>query len=212
MTTTPEPSTPLPPADSQGFHVTPRWAVEALLTRCSIVGPVLDAGCGDGAILRVLAGHGYPAVGVEISEELAKTANRTGFDVVRGDFIDKAPVELPLNPVDSVQNPPFPTAPEFIRRTLEHLPPGGRAHVLLPVSFPSSSKPKNSRSRPRIDLVRPDGGIYAIYQFAERLQFRAKGKANAEYAWFVWRKGWARGTSWQIIEEGPGHYNLPAWP
>lgn len=48
-------------------------------------GPVLDLGCGQGFLLRLLAERGIEARGVELDEELAAKAAAEGLDVVHGD-------------------------------------------------------------------------------------------------------------------------------
>lgn len=115
-----------------GQYMTPDWAAEALVERYfGDLGaePVVEPSCGRGAFLRALPAT---AIGVEIDPELAGEARRrTGRAVIVGDF---RMVDLPVQPVALVGNPPFRkrTVDEFLDRAWSLLPDEGRVGFVLP--------------------------------------------------------------------------------
>jgi len=64
------------PADAQPERFAQRRAF--LLAHTAAGDRVLDAGCGDGAFARALAGHGAQVTGVDVSHEAIKRARRGG--------------------------------------------------------------------------------------------------------------------------------------
>jgi SAM-dependent methyltransferase len=56
-------------------------------------GPVFDAGCGRGEFLKLLAGRGIPARGVESSGHAVRAARAAGLDVREGDAIEALSTE-----------------------------------------------------------------------------------------------------------------------
>ncbi len=125
-------------------YFTPSWAANLLLKRYfADVGRsdfVVDAGAGRGAFLGEIPAE-VPAIGVEIDPELAALArDRTGRDVVCGDFRF---VDLPARPTAIVSNPPFSSAKAraFLQRGYELLPDSGRFGAILPAHFFSYSGP-----------------------------------------------------------------------
>ena len=59
-------------------------AIQSLLSPCMCI---LDLGCGDGAYLPVLASKAEDVIGLDISEERCKTAQRRGFHIIVGDAL-----------------------------------------------------------------------------------------------------------------------------
>ena len=52
-------------------------------------GPVIDIGCGQGALVRLLLADGYDAAGIDLSPEQVSVAHAAGLDQVRlGDYRD----------------------------------------------------------------------------------------------------------------------------
>lgn len=52
-------------------------------------GPLLDIGCGQGELVRLLLKEGYEAVGVDVSPEQVALAHQAGLDqILRGDYRD----------------------------------------------------------------------------------------------------------------------------
>ena len=50
-------------------------------------GPVVDIGCGQGALVRLLLADGYDAAGIDVSPEQVSLAHAAGLDQVRlGDY------------------------------------------------------------------------------------------------------------------------------
>lgn len=81
----------------QDFYATPAWVTEALLHHIRLRGPVWEPCCGDGAMSRVLAAHGYDVVSTDIADRGFGTP---GIDVL-------ACRELPANCASIVTNPPY---------------------------------------------------------------------------------------------------------
>lgn len=130
-------------ADPSALYTTPDWAVDAILPHLPLGGVIVDAGCGEGAILsRVIAktkGSGSIYIGVELDAERANVARdrlrlASPDRVVTGDFLtwnDTPHVDL------AIFNPSFAIAEAFVGRALELT---ARAHgtvcALLPYDWP----------------------------------------------------------------------------
>ena len=173
-------SAPARDAHPDDFYRTPAWAVKALIERLGAVpGPILEPGCGDGAILSVLEGFGLgPLVGVETNEARAIAADmltQPSTAIHRLDFLGDRlePVRARL-PCSSISNPPFKHAVGFIQRTLEIIQPGGRAFFLLRLAFLAGQ----ARARSGIwdDLA-------AVYVLPRRPSFTGRGTDSADYCW-----------------------------
>lgn len=117
-------------ADVTALYKTPTWCVDALLPHLPTTGIIVDAGCGDGAIISRVAEHGIGSllVGVEIVPERAartresldralKRSGKTATMLVQtGDFLAWAKAER----ADLViQNPSFGVAEEFFEAAIE---------------------------------------------------------------------------------------------
>lgn len=112
-------------ADVTALYTTPAWCVDVLQPHLPTTGIIVDAGCGDGAILARIAEHriGSQLVGVEIMpDRAAKAAARlarvatTAHTIHTGDFLAWAKSEH----ADLViQNPSFGVAEEFFEAAIE---------------------------------------------------------------------------------------------
>ena len=174
------------------FYRTPRWAVEALLGRVGygLEGPILEPGCGDGAILEVLRDHQHgPLLGVEKDPERclqARLAIDTGATVctdflgedLAGDLAQAAPAYL--RPRAAISNPPFRLAQAFIEQTLDVVEPGGCCWFLLRLAFLAGQR-------------RAASGLWehlaAVYVLPRRPSFTGDGTDSCDYAWFEFRAG-----------------------
>lgn len=118
-----------------GQFFTPMWVAEALVERhfsqLDAGDLVLEPSCGRGAFLSALPSD-VPAIGVEIDPMVAQVAReQTGRHVITGDF---RTVRIDVRPTAIIGNPPFVAEliDDFLGRTFEILPAGGRAGFLLP--------------------------------------------------------------------------------
>jgi SAM-dependent methyltransferase len=130
-----EPREDLPRDPDLEQWMTPSWTAEALIERhyphLSSADVVLEAGCGTGRWLRVLA-QMHPAVraiGVEIDPRLVADARAAGCEVVEGDY---ARVELAVRPTLVLGNWPFGYVvfSRFLARSHALLPEGGECGIL----------------------------------------------------------------------------------
>ncbi len=164
------------------YYRTPSWTVEALLAVASLEGPILEPGCGDGAILTALAAHGLsPLTGIELERGLAETAARSlpTARILWGDFLDEASDQVLGHPAIIIGNPPYTQAEAFVRRGLGLLAPAGHLYFLLRVGF--------LETRGRRDLF--DGrqaGFAGCYALSRRPSFTGRGTDATTYAWFHW--------------------------
>jgi hypothetical protein len=106
------------------LYETPAWAIDAILPHLPISGPVLDPGCGRGAIIGRLLAAGVrraDVVGVELDAGRARECRETHrVEVVHGDFLDYRQTCFGL----AIGNPPFSLLSHFAERCL-----GMTAHV-----------------------------------------------------------------------------------
>ncbi len=79
------------------FYATPDWVTEALVHHVRLRGPIWEPCCGDGAMARVLSGHGQTVVATDIAER--------GFGTGGIDFL--ACQTVPNGCRAIVTNPPY---------------------------------------------------------------------------------------------------------
>ena len=83
--------------EGQDFYATPAWVTEALLKHVRLRGPVWEPCCGDGAMARVLAGHGHAVISTDIADR--------GFGEAGVDFLQCRTVPGGCRSI--VTNPPY---------------------------------------------------------------------------------------------------------
>jgi predicted RNA methylase len=175
------------------FYTTPAWATDAILSHLSPLGRVLDAGCGEGAIMARVGAFGATDVrGVEVHEGRAMHADAIAY-TVHGDFLA---LEDALNaagePTDLIiANPPFKLAMEFVQKALAltHGGSTGQVAMLLRLAFLASMK------RAAFHRLWPSD----VYVLPRRPSFTPDGKTDStDYAWFVF--GPKRGGRWSVLE------------
>ncbi|MFY9549743.1 MAG: class I SAM-dependent methyltransferase [Thermoanaerobaculia bacterium] len=113
-----------------------RQAAKAYLRAAPPGGNVLDVGCGDGRLLRILRARGVPRerlFGVELDEHAVAAARADGFQVVQGRFEE---ADLPAGTFglivlqQVIEHVPDPR--NMIRRLRELLVPGGALVIETP--------------------------------------------------------------------------------
>ncbi|HEV7590435.1 MAG TPA: class I SAM-dependent methyltransferase [Longimicrobium sp.] len=108
---------------------------------------VLDVGCGNGVFLSAITAEGYPARGVDVSEESARLCRERGLDARAGDFLTM-PLDGPYDAVtfwDVMEHLREPAA--FLERAREALAPGGALVLKIPgfergVFYPIAAVPR----------------------------------------------------------------------
>ncbi len=83
--------------EARDFYATPAWVTERLLDHVTLRGAVWEPCCGDGAMARVLEGHGYQVVASDIADR--------GYGTPGRDFL--AATAVPEGCGAIVTNPPY---------------------------------------------------------------------------------------------------------
>jgi hypothetical protein len=165
------------------LYLTPRWCTEVLLSRVRLTPVVVEPGCGQLAISRVLRDHGHHVTGLDTYP----AASERGILTIERDWLKS---DARTAPHDVVMNPPYRLAAEFIRKALEVS--DGQVCALLRLNFLGSS-------RKRIDLVGPGSTLRRVIVVSKRPSFTGDGKTDAcEYAWFVWSPD-GSGTTIEVV-------------
>jgi hypothetical protein len=182
-----------------GCHVTldyfrtPAWAVDAILPHLPLHGPIIDPGCGDGAIIECLVDAGVAPrsiYGIEIDVALAQAARSTGAIVRTGDFL----LERPAPGFGLViGNPPFSRAIEFIEHARAIVGRTGTVAMLLRLGFMAGLC--------RADWHRQNPADLGVLPRRPSFAKAGSGTDKTDYAWWLWRPGSA--GRWFTLEVAP---------
>ena len=145
---------------------------------------IVDAGCGEGAILSKFEEAGYEGAGIEIDPVLAEQArSRCEGAIVVSDFLSWKPDDyfdrfhFPSAQWSmAVMNPPFSHAQQFVEHALESC---GSVLALLRLSFLESRKRRAFWQNNPAD----------VYVFSRRPSFMGGKTDSCAYAWFLWGPG-----------------------
>lgn len=189
--------------DPLDFNRTPAWCVELLIPHLGQPQTILDAGCGDGAIGKVLR-RAFPdayIAGVETHDGRAESAKET-YDLVY--VQDWASVGYSWNqrPDLIISNPPFGLAAlDFLRCALARVRPGGTVAFLLPTHWDHDPDVKTGFARQRfLDSIRLSDGREGYCKLAivgggknpARPSFRGgSDSASDRYDWYMFGTPWA---------------------
>jgi len=156
-------------------YATPSWCVDALrLVLPRFDGLVIDAGCGEGAILEAL-GHA-PVIGVELAHARAQLAIAKGHRIVEADFLAYSD----RNVRAVIMNPPYKLAKEFVDHAMRLVQLNdGFVAALLRLPFLAGQKRRGWWQDNPAD----------VYVLSRRPSFTGKGTDSCDYAWFVWGPG-----------------------
>ncbi len=162
------------------FYATPSWCVDLLVDALPpFTGRVVDAGCGEGAILDALVGNAYELdhlLGIERSPQLAAAAAAKSYSVVNADFLtyfDRITHAV-------IMNPPYKLAKEFIDQAMRLVQLNdGFVAALLRLPFLASQKRRHWWQDNPAD----------VYVLSKRPSFTGKGTDSCDYAWFIWGPG-----------------------
>ncbi|HSY22338.1 MAG TPA: methyltransferase [Polyangiaceae bacterium] len=186
---------------------TPDWAIDVILPELPIAQSekIVDAGCGEGAILdrlkRATSSH-QTLVGIELQPELANTAwkrfeGEERIVVLVDNFVHRAGEYDWLDGGADIVigNPPFVHALDFIKCGRELVANrGGTVAMLLRLDWLA---PNSDGRGAFLDAFPPD-----VHILDRRPQFRVgkdgnKGTDSCEYAWLTWRAG--SGGRWKRL-------------
>jgi SAM-dependent methyltransferase len=202
--------------DPLNFNRTPAWVVQLVVPLLGLPQTVLDVGCGDGAIGRVLR-QAWPGVqlhGVEVHPVRAKECAGTYTVTEVCDWLSALyDVGYPRWADLIISNPPFGLAAlDFLKRAVERAAPDGTVAFLLPTHWdhdpdveaarevaPSGERYEPFARQRFLDSLRtPDGREgYARFPIVgggpnpARPSFKMKGTASDRYAWFLFGEQWA---------------------
>jgi hypothetical protein len=156
------------------FYATRPQDVEILLRHEKFHGMLWEPACGDGAICRVLAGHGYKFIATDL-------VDRGYPGTLHGlDFTD--PEHCGGTAASIITNPPYRQAEKFVRRALEIAT--DRVCMLLRLQF------LEGKRRLRLWQETP---IARFYIFSNRIGFTKEGVPHdggmIAYMWAVWQHG-----------------------
>ena len=157
--------------EKDDFYPTPPEGTEALLRVEQFAGPIWEPACGDGAISKVLAEHGYEVISTDL-------VNR-GFGTSRVDFLMEHRSLAP----NIVTNPPFKMVAPFLRQSL-NLSTRKVAMLLRLACLEGTERREIYDSSP----------LARVWVFSRRLTMWREGKATGEggmlaFAWFVFEHG-----------------------
>ena len=220
--------------DQLDFNRTPAWVVQLLVPHLGAPRTVLDIGCGDGAIGRVLrqAWRNAAIYGIELDRHRADAADKAhvggcvGVPVYDEVWFTNAlagpGAEYPWRlGVDLfISNPPFGLAAlDFLKRAVERVALGGTVAFILPTHWDHDPDVESAFARQRfLDSLRlPDGRegyckfvIVGGGPYPARPSFKKGGTASDRYAWFMFGERWAGQSSRRIhaippeVESGQG--------
>jgi SAM-dependent methyltransferase len=195
------------------FYRTPAPCTQALVEelKCHGIEPrtILDVGCGDGGIGRVLR-QAWPETelwGVEsnlgrcttadkaIAREDPRIGNVMVYNHVWHRLYENG-ISAPRTPDLIISNPPFRHALRFLELALQRVRPGGHVCFLLPSQWDQETN-QDAEGRPRergrfLDKLRlPDGREgYRKLNYEGRVGFRGDGKTDRiTYTWYVFGPG-----------------------
>jgi hypothetical protein len=214
-----------PARDPLDFNRTPAWCVELLIPELGQPRTILDAGCGDGAIGKVLRvafpkrpawerEDGCCIRGMEVDYPRFEQASETNVydELMSTDWLSAkgdefARVNAYGREIDLIiSNPPFGLAAlDFLKCATARVRPGGTVAFLLPTHWDHDPDAKSEFARQRfLDSIRlPDGregycklAIVGGGKNPCRPAFRG-GSATAtdRYAWFMFGEPWAGQSS-----------------
>lgn len=191
------------------FYATPVWATRLILPRVRQVEElrehdplvVVDPGCGDGAILRVVhednvrRGAGRSAVelasmlrGMDVRAEAVEQCRAQGFKVAEGDYLtDGRVMAMHAHEAPILMNPPYGgrdnLAQRFVARALAAQPRCASVWALLRLMWINDGQSTHKR----VTWLREDVGMPDVYALPRRPSFTGKGNDATTYAWFHWR-------------------------
>ena len=160
---------------------------------------ILDVGCGDGAIGKVL-GLSFPnayIVGIEQDTRRFGLAEQGEIYAWMwlGDWVDSICADVtPPNLI--VSNPSFKHALRFIELALARVRPSGHVAFLLPSQWHQETN-QDADGRPRergrfLDKLRKPNGDegYGVLEYEGRVDFRGNGNTDRiTYTWYVFGPG-----------------------
>lgn len=168
--------------ETDDFYATDPVALEKLIQAAPHIFAgnkvVWECACGNGNLAQVLGSYGFPI--------FASDLKNRGYGFSNTDFLEQ------INFIDAdviLTNPPYVLATEFAVHALEILPPGGVYVALMNLSYLAGQK--------RYAQLYSTGQLREVYVFSKRVECwrnndreQHGGKLMADYAWYVFQKGY----------------------
>ena len=165
---------------AEDFYATEPAAVEWLCRLEELSERILEPACGTGEMSRVLESRGHDVTSRDLVDR--------GFGRV-ADFLSEDNLSWDG---DIVTNPPYRTARRFVEKALSIIPEGRKVCMFLKLTF------LEGKARRELFLRHPPARVWVS---SSRLRCARDGdfgrypSSAVAYAWFVWEKGYAGGTS-----------------
>jgi hypothetical protein len=165
--------------DEHDYYVEPDWCIEQLLDAVSFDGAIHDPCCGIGTIVSAAQRCGIAATGADLID---RADGR--FPVV--DFFADTAVRENI-----VTNPPYRQAEKILERALQHVVPGGRIAMIVPIQFLCSQRRFHLFDPRQCERVlvharrpsMPPGDLLEFFGESER------HSGSTDYCWTVFRPG-----------------------
>ena len=169
-------------AEPNDYYATHPKAVKLLLEKEDFSELIWEPACGEGHISKVLEAHGHSVISTDLIDR--------GYGIGGKDFLK----ENGVFHGDIITNPPYKHAKAFVEKALDIVAPGNKVAMFLKLTF--------LEGQGRRDLFR-ERPPQAVYVSSGRLQCGKNGKFTGQsavaYAWFVWRRGYPRPNSPQVV-------------
>lgn len=169
-------------AEPNDYYATDPRAVEMLLSQESFSENIWEPACGEGHISKVLEVHGHNVLSTDLIDR--------GYGTGGMNFLE----ETRMFDGDIITNPPYKHGKEFVEKALELVRPGNKVAMLMKLTF------LEGQSRRDLFRNRPPQTVYVS---SSRLECGKngcfKGSSAVAYAWFVWRKGYPRPNSLEMV-------------
>lgn len=167
--------------DIHDWYVEPFECSRALFQTETFQGPIWDPACGFGRIVTQARSLGLEAYGSDI-------VSRSEFCEFTADFFDMGTVPTFTN---IVTNPPFGRAEEFVRKSIELIPEGGKVGAILPIVWLAGFSSKRDwlpvSPLKKVYPISPRPSMPPGRVIAEGIR---PGNGTKDFCWLVWQRGY----------------------
>lgn len=170
--------------EKDDFYATDPIAIDILCSVEKFDGSIWENSAGQGHLAEQLKKHGYQVIATDLVDRGYEPCE-TGVDFLK---------ETTSRARNIVMNPPYKYAQDFIEKSLELVPEGGKVCAFLKVQF------LEGKGRRRLFDTQPPKTVYISSSrilCAKNGDFegmRAAGGSAVAYGWYVWEKGYTGAT------------------
>ena len=161
--------------EKNDYYATHPRAMEDLLQRENFSKNIWEPACGEGNLSEILKKHGHNVYSTDLIDR--------GY---QDDVLDFLQSSIQFDG-DIITNPPFKYTNQFILKSLESVPMGGKVAMFLKLNYLSGKQ----RYRDIYSKFPP----YRVYVYSGRISCSKNNtpegfkKGAMDYAWFIWEKG-----------------------